>query len=175
MPHERRPTAPGLPGRAPRPLSRRRFARLAGGAGLALAVGGALEAAPAGAGLSWCRADPLITVNGKTGHVYVDSTEAMYASAAGPVALEVRIPPGSIASAAPLDDGFGHGYAISYAEDPGLKRGGDFTEVRVAALAPARDGSLPVRVTFHADAPNLKDSVKTGYANQWIPTGAVKI
>lgn len=142
---------------------------------LAVALMLVLQTQTASAGISWCRADPLITVNGRTGHVYVDSTAEMYSSATGPIQVEIRVPVGSIASAVPLDNGFGYGYAITFVPDPSLSVVGNTSEVRVNVYAPARNGSLPVKVTFHADSPSLKDSIKTGTANQWILTGDVRI
>ena len=156
-------------------FTRRRFAGLVGTGALALTTGAALKPAPASASISWCRSDPLVTVNGKTGHVYVDSTEAMLASATGPIQVEIQVPVGSIRSAVPLDNGFGWGYAITFREDARLAKRGSYSEVRVEVTAPARDGTLPVRVTFHADDPGLADSRKDGVANQPILTGAVKI
>lgn len=142
---------------------------------LAMALMLVLQVSSASAGLGWCRTDPLITVNGKTGHVYVDSSAEMFTSATGPIKIEVLVPVGAIASAVPLDNGFGFGYTITFVEDARLAARGSFSEVRVNAYAPASNGSLPVRVTFHADDPSLTDSVKTGSANQWILTGAVRI
>ena len=157
------------------PLSRRQMTRLLAGGSLALVAGGLLAARPAAAGISWCRADPLVTVNGRTGHVYVESTKAMLASASGPVRIEIQVPVGASRSAEPLDAGFGYGYAISFVESSRLVARGNYTEVRVVATAPAFDGTLPVRVIFHADSPDLSDSSKTGYANQPLATGTVRI
>jgi hypothetical protein len=134
-----------------------------------------LHVQSASAGIGWCRTDPLITVNGKTGHVYIDSTESMLSSATGPIQIEVRVPLGSIAAALPLDNGFGRGYAITFVEDPKLFARGSYSEVRVTVYVPAVDGSLPVKVTFHADSPSMDESSKTGTANSWILTGGVKI
>jgi hypothetical protein len=154
-------------------LSRRALARLL--TPLALALMLVLQVNTASAGIGWCRTDPLITVNGRTGHVYLDSTDAMLTSATGPILLEVRVPVGSTTAAVPLDSGFGYGYIITFKEDAELGIRGYFSEVRVSVFVPADDSSLPVRVTFHADSPSLDDSRKTSTANAWILTGVVKI
>ena len=155
-------------------LSRRSITRMLAGGAFAV-IGGLLVPKSAEAGISWCRTDPLITVNGKTGHVYVDSTADMYTSRSGPVEIEVQVPAGAIATAVPLDNAFGLGYTISFREARDLAWRGSYTEVRVAAFAPAADDSLPVRVYFHSDVNPNWDSTKTSVANQWIRTGAVRI
>lgn len=158
-------------------ISRQKLIR--GVAPLVMALMLLVQAQSASAGIGWCRADPLVTVNGRTGHVYVDSTEAMYSSAKAPIKVEIRVPVGSITAAVPLDNGFGYGYTISFVEDASLNiRGGingGYSEVRVNVYALAKDRRLPVRVTFHADSPDLNDSVVEGTANEWILTGIVKI
>jgi hypothetical protein len=144
---------------------------------LAVALMLMLQVQSASAGISWCRTDPLISVNGKTGHVYVDSTEAMFGSATGPVVVEVLVPKGTLltASAVPLDNGFGYGYTITFREDSRLAVRGNYVEVRVRVYAPALDGSLPVRVWFHADDLTNNDTIKTSTANAWIETGTVRL
>jgi hypothetical protein len=154
-------------------LSRRALARLL--TPLALALMLVLQVNTASAGIGWCRTDPLITVNGRTGHVYLDSTDAMMTSATGPILLEIRVPVGSTTAAVPLDSGFGYGYSITFKEDAELATRGPFSEVRVSAFVPAKDSSLPVKVTFHADRANLRESIKTSTANTWILTRVVKI
>ena len=156
-------------------LTRRQSLRFISGGAIALAAPLIGSARSAEAGISWCRTDPLITVNGKTGHVYVESTAEMWTSRSGPIQVTVVAPVGSEASAVPLDHGFGLGYTILFREDAGLKRLGSFSEVRVEVVAPALNGSLPVRVIFHSDDPGLKDSVRESMANLAILTGAVKI
>ena len=158
-----------------RSVTRRAALRLL--APLAVALMLVLQAQSASAGIGWCRSDPLISVNGKTGHVYVESTEEMKVKKSGPIAIVVLVPKGMLASASavPLDNGFGLGYAISFKEDGRLSARGGFVEVRVAAYAPATDGSLPVRVIFHSDDPSLNDSTKTANANAWIETGTVRL
>ena len=159
----------------PSTLDRRGFVRLLSGSALALAAVVTLRPGDAHAGIGWCRADPLVTVNGRTGHVYVESTEQMLVSAFGPVRIEIQVPVGATRSAVPLDHGFNFGYDITFVENGKLFARNNFSEVRVVATAPALDGTLPVRVIFHADSPDLNDSIKTGYANQAITTGVVRI
>jgi hypothetical protein len=142
---------------------------------LAVALMVVLQVQSASAAIGWCRTDPLITVNGRTGHVYIESSEAMLSSTTGPILVEVRVPVGSVAAAIPLDNGFGRGYTITFVEDPRQFVRGSYSEVRVAVYVPAVDGSLPVKVTFHADSPSLAESNKSGTANNWILTGEVKI
>jgi hypothetical protein len=58
---------------------------LAGGVALGCAHG--VEA-----GITWCRAHPIITINGKQFHVYILSTEEMYQNRTGPTGIIVKYP-----------------------------------------------------------------------------------
>ena len=156
-------------------LSRRSMSRMLAGGAFAMVGGGLLLPRSADAGLYWCRTDPRITVDGATGNCYVDSLEEMLSAANGPIQIEVYVPVGSTASAEPLDNGFGFGYSISILQDKGLKRRGDYSDVRVHALAPASDGSISVRVYFRSNLKPQFDTTVYGEANDWIISGVVKI
>ena len=147
---------------------------LAGGA-LTAVGGGPLIPRSAAAGISWCRTDPLITVNGATGHVFVESVKEMFQQTTGPIKINIVVPTDAEASAEPLDNGFGRGYRITFSHDKDLKYRGPYTDVRISARVPSRRGDLPVRVYFHSDTKPQFDTVAYGMANEWIHTGAVKI
>ncbi len=151
-------------------MSRRAFAAVLGGAGAAL-VGGI----PARASRRWCAVDPVVIIDGQAADIFLSSYVEMHLSTTGPAEIVVTIPKGSMGTVVLSDAGFGlQGYAISFVNSPALTRKGDHTPVRVAVKVPARDGSLPVRVTF---APRTTDSSVSdilfgtsaeGLANRWV-------
>jgi hypothetical protein len=156
-------------------LSRRMVTRMLAGGALTVVSSGLLIPHSAQAGISWCRTDPLITVNGATGHVYVESIWEMFEYCTGPVKINVDVPKGADASAEPLDNGFGRGYNITFSNGNGLKSRGPFTDVRISARVPCQRQDIPVRVYFHSDDKPQFDATVYGVANEWIHTGAVKI
>jgi len=130
----------------------------------------------ASAGRAWCRADPVLMLDGDVVDIQVSSSLAMYRSAAGPIEMVVTVPNNVRANVLLQDFGFGRGYDVeivrSDALDPGVR-------ARVALRAPASDSTLPV--TVHGSRVSLSlsglfgrnfnvlwvDDAKGG-ANEWI-------
>lgn len=154
----------------PETLSRRTILRLAGGAGLAVAAAVALPETDALAGITWCRTDPIIKLNGKTFHIYVLSTQAMFTSRTGPTEIIVKYPQGvnATGSLIPGDNGFGLGYNLNLQATSGLSYSSSSYQVIVGTRVGANDSSLPVRM----EAVRASDSKLVGsaqaYANNWI-------
>jgi hypothetical protein len=123
---------------------------------------------------AWCRADPVIMVDGQLADVFVSSDLAMLTSARGPIQLVIAIPKGSRGSVALTDVGFGHGYNISFVESSGLTRSATHTQVRVSAYVSATSSSHPVDVNFSPRALNaglrsiLFGVTASGTANAWV-------
>jgi hypothetical protein len=131
-------------------------------AGLALLV----LALPAAAARTWCRTDPLFSVDGKLYRVEVASYPEISASATGPIRVVLSVPSGSDARVLEADNGFGDGYAVSIEYVAGLKA----RKIGVAVFVPARDGGLPVRVDVTALDANRDSSPATaiGNVNAWV-------
>ena len=99
----------------PHTLSRRRFTKVVAGGALAALGAGALTAAPASAGRSWCRLDPIFRLNGKKLHVYLSGSTALHDVVTGPTAVTLKVPNRGVESEFVwADDGFGGlGYDVS--------------------------------------------------------------
>jgi hypothetical protein len=127
----------------------------------------------AAAGRGWCRADPVIMVDGQLADVFISSDFGMLASATGPIQMVVEIPNGSKGSLILNDFGYGYGYQVSFVHASDLVRG-RHTQVRISAYAPADDSSLPVSVTFAPRSlglgllPVLFGMRADGTANSWV-------
>lgn len=70
-------------------------------------------AVPASAGRAWCRADPIMTIDGELVDVYVSSDLQMFFSANGPIQMVVTVPEGVQANIILHDLGFLRGYRTS--------------------------------------------------------------
>jgi hypothetical protein len=141
---------------------------------LLLGAGLLAPAQPASAGRGWCKADPVIMVDGQLADVFVGSSLDMLLKATGPIKVEILMPTGSKGAVVLTDLGFGHGYDIVFTQTSTLTRTATHTQVRVRVYAPATSSSLPVTVTF---APRTLSSSLTsilfgsstdGVANSWV-------
>ncbi len=155
--------------RAPR-LPRRRVLLLAGAAAALLPALGPRRAA---ALRGWCRADPVVRVDGQTAHVYVSAgvrtRREARALSTGPIRVVLRVPAGAEAEHVASDDGFGFGYAASVEEDGKLAAGA----VEVAVWVPMRDGAVRVRAGFVARGRGPHGAAAAeGTANAWLTVRA---
>ena len=126
------------------------------------------------ASIVWCRTDPIVTVNGRSIHVYVLSTEEMYWQATGPTEIIVKYPTGTSASGqlVPGDNGFGRGYNLNLQPTSGLQVGGTSFQIRVAVRVGANDSSLPVRMEAVRSFDGRLLASKEAYANNWFESSA---
>jgi hypothetical protein len=156
-------------------LTRRTLiARVLPAVAVAVAGGAALgRAAGVEAGITWCRTDPIVTVNGKTFHVYVLSTEAMFQQRTGPTEIIVKYPQGTTATGQllPNDNGFGLGYNLNLQSTSGLKKETNRFQIKVAVRVGANDSSLPVRMEAKRPDGTLL-AAKTASANNWFESNA---
>ena len=155
-------------------MTRRFFMQQCGWARIAcvwmLALGILLTSDPAdvAAGRGWCRADPLLLVNGETADVWVGSTLQALLDTTGPIRLAVTTPVGVHAQHVISDLGFGRGYDISIGTSPDLEWSSESIELEIAVWVPARS-DLPVTVEF---APRvlgiLWPASASGSTNSWV-------
>jgi hypothetical protein len=106
-----------------------------------------IVAAPADAGRRWCRVDPIFNIAGTTTSVDVAVYEDLQVHVTGPIAVTLRVPPGTPVEVTYVDDGFnGFGEAITIVSDPRLKVTSRGIQVRFQVAVPA-DTIMPVLVT----------------------------
>ena len=150
-------------------ISRRSLAAVVAGAMLA---GAGVRAASAGR--SWCRVDPVVSIDGQLADIFIASDVMMLLKATGPVKIKISIPQGSNGWVVLTDLGFGRGYDISFVQTADLVRSNGRTPVKVDVYAPAKDSSLPVVVTFapRSLGSSLGDILfgmsANGNANSWV-------
>lgn len=147
--------------------TRRSFLRLAGAAGLVVAGGLVLPDA-ASAGITWCRTDPVLNVDGVRFRIWVSSTEAMYNKRTS--AISVRVACQQVNSVrletVPGDNGFGLGYGLS--SSTSVSSGGGARSVQIAVRAPSSDSSLPVLVELEPLSSGYSWQSVQGTSNQWL-------
>jgi hypothetical protein len=130
----------------------------------------------ASAGRAWCRADPVLIVDGDVVDIQVSSSLEMFGSATGPIQMVVKVERGTRANVLLQDFGFGYGYNIKIETVRSLERG---VLAQVEIFAPARDSSLPVTVHGTHISTNVLGFLfgqqrllwfgnASGSANQWI-------
>lgn len=124
---------------------------------------------PAAAGRVWCRADPVIKVDGQIVDILVSSYNEMRTAQTGPIVIVITLPPGTSADVLATDDGFGAGYAITIQQSNSMKKTTSTTSIQVAVFAPATSSALPVAVEV---TPRSVGSVHAafaeGRANRWV-------
>ncbi|MEA2584517.1 MAG: hypothetical protein QOF33_2602 [Thermomicrobiales bacterium] len=151
-------------------LGRSRMSRLVATAALALAALGLLLTGPsAEAGKGWCRADPVVIIDGQIADVFGGSTPTILLKTPGPIKVVVKVPVGTKTKLVISDLGFGRGYDFRFAESRDLVKSGGKIPVRVEAYVPARGTKLPVTVYF---APRLlgilSPASADGHTNNWV-------
>ena len=156
-------------------FTRRAAVRLLGAA--ALAPLGTLLPSPrrAAAGYGWCRRDPIFSLDGKVGHVYLSTPEEMRHLNNSSTDVLVVHPHKCATKLIWVDPvGFGTGQGISCnfkempAGHPGFRKLPEGYEIEIWVKVPASSDEMPILVEF---APAPGDVVTTstlGYANRWI-------
>ncbi len=169
-----------VPRPTPRP-TRRRVLCLLAGACLGLVPG--VRPRGASAGRQWCRADPVVRINGHTAHVYVSAylrnMNQARRLATGPTQIVVRVPAGIPVRHIASDDGYGFGYDFAF-EESGEPGGGPAPvpiPVHVEVRVPMERGDVPIRARFVPTRPGLLARGEgQGTSNGWVafdaPAGA---
>jgi hypothetical protein len=133
-------------------------------AGLALALAG-----DAAAIRTWCRSDPVVSIDGELADVFVAAPLEAPTLVTGPNEVVVAVPEGVRAAVILNDLGFGRGTVTTVEESKRLRATERGVEVLVEVRVPAKDDAMPVRVEF---APRvvgiLSPASAEGTANEWI-------
>lgn len=137
---------------------------------LGLAVG--LTPADAEAFRTWCRSDPVVSIDHDLADIFVAAPidELAVFQVTGPTQIVVTVPRGIDAELVLKDPvAFGRGEEITFASSKRLRMTRNAIEVTIKVFVPAIDDSMPVRVEF---VPRLRDIVSPdsaeGVANEWI-------
>lgn len=106
-------------------------------------------AVPADAGLTWCKADPIVRLNGTDVQIWVAIPEAYQPHVSGPIEVEVQTPEPVTREVVFTDAGFnGHGEVVRFTDLDGIVLNDAFpTIIRV---------TVPVQVeVVRENAPTL--------------------
>jgi hypothetical protein len=153
--------------------SSRRLTRRAALAGFPAALA-ALAATSRGAEArrAWCRADPIVVIDGAIVDIFVSAPLGELVTAlltvTGPNQIVVTVPNGVNAWLLLSDLGFGRGNTVSFAQSADLQKTDDGVQVRVDVYVPAK-GSFPVRVDFAPRLLGILSPESTeGVTNSWF-------
>lgn len=157
-------------------LTRRHALKMFGGLALA-AVPALAVAEDALAGITWCRTDPVVTLNGKKFHIYVLSTKEMFTSRTGPTEIIVKYPQGvnATGSLLPNDNGFGLGYNLNLQSTSGLTYTSSSFQVRIAVRVGANNSALPVRMEANRASDGKLVGTAQAYANNWFESNTFTV
>lgn len=128
---------------------------------------------PVGAGVSWCRADPIVSLNGTEVQVWVAVPDQYVGLVNGPIDVQFVIPAAVERYVVFTDAGFnGYGETVSFANKGKVQSSGAFS-TNITVKVPIQAGSvLPVHVPVQVEViVNGQSTWYTGTANgTWIST-----
>jgi hypothetical protein len=128
-----------------------------------------LSTSTASASVGWCRADPVIMVEGDIADIFVSAPLDALLKVTGPTQIVVSTPAGVDAFLIASTLGFGRGEIVEFEQSRRLKVSDGGIELQIEVFVPATDDELPVLVEF---VPRLLDILSPvssqGTANDWI-------
>ncbi len=123
----------------------------------------------AGAGVGWCRADPVLVIDGQLADVFVSARFDDLTKVKGPTEIVVSTPVGVDIRLAVATVGFGHGEKVRFEESESLKVTADGIELRIKVRVPAGSDDMPILVEFAPQVVGLlQPTASEGTANEWI-------
>jgi hypothetical protein len=144
-------------------MTRRQSLKLLAGAALA-AVSALSTVNNALAGITWCRVDPFVKINGVALKIYPERDSNAANICNGPIKLNFVVPPDADCRVINADQGFGYGYDISFT--PSSMYSGNI--YRVNMYVPAPDSSMAVRLTCNPLDPSSTTTRSVGTSNSWV-------
>jgi len=158
--------------------SRRHFTRLLGLSALALPA--ALQPRGADAAIGWCRRDPIFSLDGKVGHVYLATPEDMARLNNSSTDVLIAHPHKAktkLIWVDPVGFGTGEGISCNFKEmsrtDSNFERAAEGYEIEIRVHVPARSDEMPIRVEFAPAPGDVVTAFTEGYANEWITLRAL--
>ena len=129
----------------------------------------ALSGQGAGAGVGWCRFDPIVLIDGEIADIFVAAPFDAPLRVTGPTEITVTVPVGVSTTLVLSDLGFGKGEIVRFEESRKLRRTASGIEIKIAVYVPTADGGMPVLVEF---APRLlgilAPTSAEGVSNTWV-------
>lgn len=117
-----------------------------------------LFAVPAGAGLTWCKSDPIVRLNGTEVQIWVAIPEEYQAYVNGPIDVEVATPKAVTREVVFTDEGFnGHGEEVRFTDLKGPVMHKTFPVV-IRVKVPIDRASLGSNVTIPVQVEIVPDN-----------------
>jgi hypothetical protein len=136
-----------------------------------------VAAAPVGAGISWCRTDPVFSLDGKVGHVYLSTHDGLQRLNNSSLDVVIAHPHKVATKLLAIDGGFGQGMSVNFKEarqgSTDLLKTAAGYEIEVWTYVPASDSSMPILVEFAPGDGSVVTAAVVGRANQWIVLRAI--
>jgi hypothetical protein len=129
-----------------------------------------LVAAPeANAARTWCRTDPIITINGELADIFTLAPVEDLPKITGATQIVVVVPTGVSTSLIATDAGFGYGETVEFRTSESLRVTANGIEVVIRVYVPAKSNKVPIRVEFAPRAIGLLSPASaTGTTNSWV-------
>jgi len=129
-----------------------------------------LVAAPeANAARTWCRTDPVISINGQIVDVLVLAPNEDLPKITGATRVEVTVPSGVSAKLIATDRGFGFGETVTFSSSDTLRATAQGIDVDVRVYVPASTSTVPIQVQFIPRSKGLVSPASvTGTSNSWV-------
>jgi len=128
----------------------------------------------ASAASAWCYRDPIFSIDGKVGHVYLAVPNDLEISSRSACQVVIYHPPGAVTEMIWIDPvGFGSGITASFKSADHLVRTSAGNQVEVGAKVKLIGESIPAMVLF-APAPGKRVTESAlGVSNAWIVLSGV--
>ncbi len=130
-----------------------------------------MVAAPAGAGVSWCRADPIVSLNGTQVQVWVAMPDQYVGLVNGPINVQFVTPSTVQRYVVMTDSGFnGYGETVSFSNKNKVQSNGAFS-TNITVTVPIQPGTVqPVNIPVQVEViVNGQSTWYMGTANgTWI-------
>jgi len=157
-------------------ISRRDAIRLLGTSALVAPVALRAGRRDVAAAAGWCYRDPIFSLDGKVGHIYVAVELGNEVYSKSQIEVVILHPRDAVTEMIWVDPiGFGHGIAASFKADARLVKSSAGCPIEVRVKVPMTDPMIPVLVLY-APAPGHRvTSQALGRANSWVVLSGVVV
>jgi hypothetical protein len=131
-------------------------------------------AAAASAGVTWCRSDPIVELNGKRVQIWVAVPEQYASQVSGPIQIEINAPAVVNRQLLLTDAGFnGQGESVSFTTNNGtLLPDGSFYMTFIIQVPM---NGVYTTVPVHIEVVNPDGSKSYYSGSQWVVTGTFRV
>ena len=133
-----------------------------------------LGTSDAGAWRTWCRSDPVVSIDGQLVDISVGIPPDQLFSVTGATQIVVKVPPKVSAELVVNDPAHGYPNEVSFRTSKRLDKTNRGIEVRIEVYVTASDDAMPVEVRVTPQVESLATPVVIeATANEWIVVRAL--